>query len=70
MFTLVLKTAAKISLFSLRYHYPRFFLIFFYALRFHLGHSICPAVPQADHCICGDGHRDGLERNLMRGVLD
>ena len=24
----------------------------------------------ADHCICGDGHRDGLECNLLRGVLD
>lgn len=24
----------------------------------------------ADHCICDDGHRDGLERNLMRGILD
>ena len=24
----------------------------------------------ADHCICGDGHRDGLECDLLRGVLD
>ena len=40
MFTLVLKTAAKISLFSLRYHYPRFFLIFFCALRFHFNDEI------------------------------
>ena len=24
----------------------------------------------ADHCICGDGHRDGLECDLLRGVLN
>ena len=24
----------------------------------------------ADHCICGDGHRDGLECDLMCGVLN
>ena len=24
----------------------------------------------ADHCICGDGHRDGLECNLVCGVLN
>ena len=24
----------------------------------------------ADYCICGDGHRDGLECDLLRGVLD
>ena len=44
MFTLVLKTAAKILHFSLRYHYPRFFLIFFYALRFHFNSFL--SIPQ------------------------
>ena len=24
----------------------------------------------ADYCICGDGHRDGLECDLLRGVLN